>query len=219
MILLGIVVLLIGVGAGAVTYVATTGRNATIAVEALGFTRTASAIELAAYGLVAALVFCLGWALIAAGLRRRGRVKRDDRERARIDELERRAGADRAESERRFEEAGRRDEDLRRRDDDLGHREKEVSLRHDRLDAREQQVSRGEQALSRRQREFEEQRKPSVADVVSGRAQGNVHDGTAEWVVPTPAYTEPADTRKIATTSSPDAVTEEMPRATGDNRR
>lgn len=218
MILLGIVVLLIGVGAGAVTYLATAGRNGTIAVEALGFTRTASAIELASYGLVAALAFCLGWALIAAGLRRRGRVKRDDRERARIDELERRAGADRAESERRFEDAGRRDEDLRRRDDDLGRREKEVSLRHDRLDAREQQVSRGEQALTRRQQEFEEQLKPSVADVVAGRATGNVHDGTAEWVVPAPVPPASAETREINTATVPDAVTEEMPRATGDNR-
>lgn len=222
MILLGIVVLLIGVGAGAVTYLATGGRSGTIAVEALGFTRTASAIELAAYGLVAALVFCLGWALIAAGLRRRGRVKRDERERERVDALERRAAADRADSDRRFEEAGRRDEDLSRRDSEIGRREREVSVRHDRLDAREQQLSRDEQQLTRRQEEFEERLKPSVADVVAGRAAGSVHDGTAEWVVPTPAYPAAAETREISTTAStttsPDAVTEEMPRANGDGR-
>ncbi|OFE15291.1 hypothetical protein BA895_06000 [Humibacillus sp. DSM 29435] len=218
MILLGIVVLLVGVGAGAVTYLATAGRDGTIAVEALGFTRTASAIELAAYGLAAALVFCIGWALISAGLRRRGRVKRDERERARIDELERRASADRAESERRFEEAGRRDEDLRRRDDDLGRREKEVSLRHDRLDVREQQVASAEQALAHRRQEFEEQLRPSVADVVAGRAQGSVHDGTAEWVGPAPVPTVSAETREISTTASPDAVTEEMPRTSGEHR-
>ncbi|MEO6999843.1 MAG: hypothetical protein ABI112_17345 [Terracoccus sp.] len=221
MILLGVVILLIGIGAGAVTYLATAGRDGTIAVKALGFTRTASAIELAAYGLVAALLFCLGWALIAAGLRRRGRVKRDERERARIDAIEQRAAAERADNERRFQEAGRREEDLRRRDDDLGRREKEVSVRHDRIDAREQQIARGEQALTRRQQEFEEAMKPSVADVVSGRAQGSVHDGTAEWVVPTPALPAPttaAETREIRTTTSPDAVTEEMPRTNGDHR-
>ncbi len=218
MILLGIVVLLIGVGAGAVTYLATRGRSGTVAVEALGFTRTASAIELAAYGLVAALVFCLGWALIAAGLRRRSRVKRDEHERERIGALERRAAADHADSDRRFEEAGRRDEDLSRRDSELGRREREVSVRHDRLDAREEQISRDEQDLTRRQEEFEESLKPSVADVVAGRAQGSVHDGTAEWVVPTPVYTAPAETREISTTTSPDAVTQEMPRANGDGR-
>ena len=218
MILIGIVILLVGVGAGAVTYLATAGRDGSIAVEALGFTRNASAIELAAYGVVAALIFCIGWALIAAGLRRRGRVKRDERERVRIDELERRAAAERADNERRFEEAGRRDEDLKRRDDDLGRREREVSVRHDRLDTREQQVSQAEQTLTRRQEEFEEQLRPSVADVVAGRAKGSVHDGTAEWVGPTPVPTASAETREISTATAPDAVTEEMPRAKGDSR-
>lgn len=219
MILIGIVVLLIGLGAGAVTYLATAGRNGTISVQALGFTRAASGIELAAYGLAAALLFCLGWALIAGGLRRRGRVKRDEHERTRIDGLERRAAAERADNERRFQEAGRREEDLRRRDDDLGRREKEVSVRHDRIDAREQHIALGEQELTRRQQEFEESLKPSVADVVSGRASGSVHDGTAEWVVSTPAYDAPAETREIRTTTSADAVTEEMPPANGDGRR
>ena len=218
MILLGIVLLLIGIGAGAVTYLATAHRSGTISVAAFGFTRTAGALELAAYGLVAALLFCLGWALFAAGLRRRGRVKRDERERAHIDEIERRATAQRAESDQRFADAGLRDEELRRRDDDLARREKEVSVRHDRLDAREEDLSRREQDLFRDKQEFDERRKPAVADVVTGRAQGSVHDGTAEWVVPTPAPTASAETRKIGSATSPDAVTEELPRAHGDSR-
>lgn len=219
MILLGIVILLVGTGAGAVVYLATAGRSATISVEAFGFSRTATAIELAAYGLAAALVFCLGWALIAAGVRRRGRVKRNEREQARVDELERRAAADLSDSEHRFQEAGRRDEDLSRRDHDLGRREREVSVRHDRLDDREQQLSERERDLTRRTHAFDEQRKPSVADVVAGRAKGSVHDGTAEWVGPAavPLVSEP--TREIDPNSSSQDVTEEMPRPQSDGRR
>lgn len=219
MILFGIVFLLVGIGVGAVVYLATAGRTGTIGVEAFGLSRAATAIELAAYGLATALIFCLGWALIAAGVRRRGRVKRGEREQARIDELERRASADLADSERRFQEAGRRDDDLGRRDHDLGRREREVSVRHDRLDDREQQLSGRERELARRTHEFDEQRKPSVADVVAGRATGSVHDGTAEWVGPAAVPLLSQDTREIDTHPSSGAATEEMQRPRSDGRR
>jgi hypothetical protein len=60
-----------------------------------------------------------------------------------------------------------RDEDFRRRDDELAILARE-------LDAREKEVQRLEGA-------YREQVSPSVADVVTGRAEGRVSEGTAEW--------------------------------------
>jgi hypothetical protein len=66
-----------------------------------------------------------------------------------------------------MEEAGLRDEDLRRR-------EEELTARREELEARDQD-------LSRREAGWREQNRPSVADVVTGRAEGSVSQGTAEW--------------------------------------
>src|SRR6478752_6783704 len=60
------------------------------------------------------------------------------------------------------------------RDEDLRRRESELSARHEGLDTREAE-------LSRREAEWREREGPSVADVVTGRAEGNVHEGTASW--------------------------------------
>lgn len=144
MILLGIILLLLGVGVGVVAYLATLGRAGTISVEAFGFTRDASAIELAIYGAAAVLLFSLGWALISAALRRRSRAKRTQRENARVAELEGRTEEERVGHERRWQDAGMRDEDLTRR-------ERELSARHDGLDAREQDLARRESELRGRQ--------------------------------------------------------------------
>lgn len=167
MALLGVLLLLVGAGAGVVTYLATHAAAGTVAVTAFGFTRNATPLELVLYGAVSVLLFALGWAMVSAAARRRARSRREDKEAARLTEVEENAEAARLDHERRFEEAGRRDEDLRRR-------ENELSARHEGLDTREAE-------LARREAEWRERQGPSVADVVTGRAEGNVHEGTASW--------------------------------------
>ncbi|GAA2480765.1 hypothetical protein [Terrabacter carboxydivorans] len=167
MALLGLILLLVGAGAGVVTYLATHAAAGTVAVSAFGFTRNATPFELVLYGAVAVLLFAIGWAMVAAAARRRARVRREEKEAARLAEVEETAEAARRDHEHRFEEARLRDEDLRRR-------ESELSARHEGLDTREAE-------LARREAEWREREGPSVADVVTGRAEGSVSDGTASW--------------------------------------
>jgi membrane protein implicated in regulation of membrane protease activity len=167
MALIGVILLLIGAGAAVVTYIGAQAAGGTIALSALGFSRTVSPLELAIYAGVAVLLIALGWALLSAAARRRVRARREQKESARIAEVEEKAETARLDHERRFEEAGLRDEDLRRREDEL-------TTRHETLDSRESE-------LARREAEWRERQGPSVADVVTGRAEGNVHQGTASW--------------------------------------
>ncbi|WP_076263566.1 hypothetical protein [Intrasporangium flavum] len=167
MALLGVVLLLLGIGAGATAFVAARSTAATLTVTAFGFSRNATALELVAYGAIALLLFALGWALLARSARRRARSRREERDAARLAEVQDTAEADRLEHERRFEEAGLRDDDLRRREDQL-------AARHEGLDTREAE-------LERREAEWREREGPSRADVVTGRAEGSVADGTARW--------------------------------------
>lgn len=172
MILLGIILLLLGAGLGTATFLGVRDETGTVQLEALGFSRASQPLELVALGAIAMLLFALGWALVAASARRRARIRRDERETERLADLERTADADRAEQERRFEEASLRDEDLRSRETRLDAWAQE-------LDAREQDVARLEQA-------YQERVGPSVADVVTGRAEGSVAEGTAHWAHTTP---------------------------------
>jgi len=168
MALLGVILLLVGAGVGVVSYLATHAAAGTVAVTAFGFTRNATPLELVVYGAAAVLLFALGWALVSAAARRRARLRREEKEAARVTELEENAEAARLDHERHLQEAGLRDEDLRRR-------ESELSARHEGLDTREAE-------LSRREAEWREREGPSVADVVTGRADGSVNEGTASWV-------------------------------------
>ena len=167
MALIGVVLLLIGAGAAVVTYIGAQAAGGTIALTALGFTRNVSPLELALYAAVSVLLLALGWALLSAAARRRARARREDKEAARLGEVEEKAETARLDHERRFEEAGLRDEDLQRR-------EAELTARHEGLDSRESE-------LARREAEWRDRQGPSVADVVTGRAEGNVHEGTASW--------------------------------------
>ncbi len=167
MALLGVILLLAGAGAGVVAYLATRGAAGPVTVTAFGLSRDASPVELVLYGAVAVLLFALGWALLSASARRRARLRREERASARISEVEESAETARLEHERRFEEAGLRDDDLRRR-------ESELAARHEGLDTREAE-------LARREAEWREREGPSRADVVTGRAEGSVADGTARW--------------------------------------
>ncbi|HET7397415.1 MAG TPA: hypothetical protein VFJ94_02740 [Intrasporangium sp.] len=172
MILLGLLLILLAVGVGAVTTAAATSQSATTRVAMFGLERNAHLIELVVAGALTVLLFALGWALVSAALRRRARVRREERASERVAEAERAAESARLEHERRLEEAGLRDEDLRRRESALDERQ-------DRLDARERELDRLEAA-------YREKVGPSVADVVTGRAEGNVREGTATWSDETP---------------------------------
>ena len=167
MALLGVILLLVGAGVGVVAYLATRGAAGPVTLSAFGLSRDASPIELVLYGAVAVLLFALGWALLSASARRRARLRREERANARIIEAEEGAENARLEHERRFEEAGLRDDDLRRR-------ESELAARHEGLDTREAE-------LARREAELRDREGPSRADVVTGRAEGSVAEGTARW--------------------------------------
>ncbi|MDC5696760.1 hypothetical protein OO014_05780 [Intrasporangium calvum] len=174
MVLLGLALLLLGVGLGTAAYLGVRDETGTVTLEALGFSRDAQPLELLLLGAAAMLLFALGWALVAAAARRRGRFRRDEREAERLVELERAAEADHLEQERRFEEASLRDEDLRNRESHLDAWAQE-------LDAREREVARLEEVHHQRV-------SPSVADVVTGRAEGSVSEGTAHWSHTTPRH-------------------------------
>src|SRR5215471_19281714 len=135
MALLGVILLLAGIGAGVYAYVGTHATTDTTTVTAFGFSREATPLELVAYGAIAMLLFALGWALLSASARRRGRVRREEREGSRVAELEERSESDRLDYERRLDEAGLHDEDLRRR-------ESQLSARHEGLDQREAELAR-----------------------------------------------------------------------------
>ncbi|MGW5241096.1 hypothetical protein ACWEOW_19355 [Monashia sp. NPDC004114] len=139
MALLGVILLLAGIGAGVYAYVGTHALTATTTVTAFGFSREATPLELVGYGVLAMLLFALGWALLTASARRRARARRLEREDSRVAQLEERSASDRLEHDRRFEEAGLRDEDLRRR-------EAELAARHEGLNQREAELSHRESA-------------------------------------------------------------------------
>ncbi|EWT01273.1 hypothetical protein N865_05555 [Intrasporangium oryzae NRRL B-24470] len=177
MTLLGLVLILAGAALGVLAVAATSGHAGTITVSALGFSREAHALELVIVGAAATLLVCLGWALVSAAMRRRARVRREDRERERVAELEQAAEDERVEHERRMAEAGASQEALTRR-------AAELDERHGALDAREQE-------LARREAEWRDREGPSVADVVTGRAQGSVTEGTAQWSEGSTTTSEP----------------------------
>lgn len=181
MVLVGIILLLLGAGLGTAVFLGARDATGTIPIEALGFSRDAHPLELVVLGAVAMLLLALGWALVAGAARRRARIRRDEREVERLAELERTAEADRIEQERRFEEASLRDEDLRGRESRLDAWAQE-------LDARESEVARLEEA-------YKERVGPSVADVVTGRAEGSVSEGTAHWAHTTPRRQTEGDPR------------------------
>ena len=190
MILIGVVLLIIGAGAGAVAFVGARGQTSRTELSAFGFSREVAPLEILIIGALAALLFCIGWAVVAASLRRRARRRREDRERERVAGIQREAEGARVDHERRFDEAGLRDEDFRRREDEL-------DARHQSLDAREQEIARLESA-------YKEKVTPSVADVVTGRAAGRVSEGTAAWTdSPAPAEPGPDATRPLPSTESP----------------
>jgi len=179
MVLLGLILMIVGAGVGALAFIAASDGTGTVQITALGFTRQAPPVEVFVIGVIAMLLVALGWGLLAASARRRARARREEREADRIADLEDAAEAARLEHERRFEQASIRDQDLRSREDALADRAAD-------LDAREREVARLEAA-------YREKVSPSVADVVTGRAEGSVSAGTAHWSHTTPREPSPRE--------------------------
>jgi membrane protein implicated in regulation of membrane protease activity len=167
MILLGLILIVLGAALGVVAYLAATSHSQLVELTALGWTRGFSPLELLVIGAAAVLLIWLGWALAGATLRRRSRVRREEREQERYAELERTHAEYRTEQETRFEEARLRDEDFARREEQIRTRQAEIELR--------------EEELSHRETQWRDRESPTVADVVTGRAEGQVSQGTAQW--------------------------------------
>ncbi len=165
MILLGLILIVLGAALGLATYLAATPTSQTVELTEWGFTRASSAVELLVIGAAAMLLIWLGWSAMSATMRRRTRLRREEREQERFAELERKHEEYRTENDRRFEEAGLRDEDFVRREEQIQTRQAEIDLRED--------------ELARRETQWRD--RPSVADVVTGRAQGSVTQGNAQW--------------------------------------
>ena len=163
MVLLGVILMLLGAGTGVVAYLAARGAASTVTATAFGFSRNVTAVELVIYGAVAVLLFALGWAMLSAAARRRVRRRREDKESARLTEVEEDADTARRNHERELQEAGLREEDLRRR-------ENELAARHEGLDTREAELTRREAEWRDREAEWRDRESPSVADRVTGRA-------------------------------------------------
>lgn len=166
MILLGLILIVLGAALGLVAWLAATPTAQTIELSEFGFTRASGPLELLIIGGAAVLLVWLGWAAMSATMRRRARLRREEREHERYAELERTHADYRTETDRRFEEARLRDEDFVRREEQLQTRQAEIDLR--------------EEELARRETAWRD--RPSVADVVTGRATGSVTRGGAEYV-------------------------------------
>ena len=171
MVLLGLILVALGLVVGVIAYLGAAGQSQTIELTAVGWTRAFSVLELLIIGAVAVLLVWLGWAAISSTLRRRARARREERERERYAELERTHADYVTESERRLEEGHLRDEDFARREEQIRNRQAEIELREDEI-ARREAARRDNRGPGR----------PTVADVVTGRAEGRVSEGTAQWV-------------------------------------
>lgn len=139
MILLGLLLLLLGVGMGTVTYLAASSQSERIHIAAYGFARDANALELVLLGAGTAFILATGWAYIAASVRRRARLRREDAEDARLDELDRVHAEALADKDRQLSEAAAREQELTHQVRELTVREAELEIRARELALRESQ--------------------------------------------------------------------------------
>jgi hypothetical protein len=139
LILLGLLLLLLGAGIGTITYLAASSQSERIHIAASGFSRDASALELVLLGAGTAFVLAVGWAYIAAWLRRQARIRREDAEDERLDELDRAHAEALAEKDRQLAQAAAREQELTHQVRELSVREAELGIRARELSLRESQ--------------------------------------------------------------------------------
>lgn len=175
MIVIGILLLLLGAGVGAFAWFGLADETGRIMVSALGLSFEASPFQLVVLGALGMALLALGWAALAARARRAARERRERQHATALAEERDKSAAQRTQLEQQFEQAQLRDEDFSRR-------ERELSARADGLEGREHELNLRDRELSRRETEWRDRMPPSRADVLAGRAVGNVADGTARWV-------------------------------------
>ena len=139
MFLLGLLLLLLGAGIGTITYLAASSQSERIHISAYGFARDASALELVLLGAGTAFILAVGWAYVAASMRRRARLRQEDEEDDRLDELERTHAEVLAEKDRQLDQAAQRELDLSHQLRELQVREAELQIRARELSLRETQ--------------------------------------------------------------------------------
>lgn len=139
MILLGLTLLLVGAGVSTITFLAASSQSERIHISAYGFARDASALELALLGAAATLILCAGWAYLAAAARHRARLRREDEEDDRLDELDRAHAEALAEKDRQLSQAALREQELSHQVRELQVREAELEIRSRELAQRESQ--------------------------------------------------------------------------------
>jgi hypothetical protein len=138
-ILLGLLLLLLGVGIGTITYLAASSQSERIHIAAYGFARDANALELVLLGAGTAVILAVGWAYIAAWLRRQARMRREDEEDTRLDELDRTHAEEVADKDRQLAQAAQREQELSHQVRELTVREAELEIRARELSLRETQ--------------------------------------------------------------------------------
>lgn len=139
MILLGLLLLLLGAGIGTITYLAASSQSERIHIAAYGFSRDAGALELVLLGAGTVVILAIGWAYIAAWLRRQARLRREDDEDSRLDELDERHRQALAEKDRQLTQAAAREQELTHQLRELSVREAEFEIRARELALRETQ--------------------------------------------------------------------------------
>lgn len=139
LILLGLMLLLLGAGIGTITYLAASSQSERIHIAAYGFARDASALELVLLGAGTVLILAMGWAYVAAWLRRQARLRREDEEDSRLDELDQRHREALAEKDRQLAQAAAREQELTHQLRELSVREAEFDIRARELALRETQ--------------------------------------------------------------------------------
>jgi hypothetical protein len=137
--LLGLLLLLLGGGIGTITYLAASSQSERIHISAYGFARDASALELVLLGAGTAFLIAVGWAYVAASMRKRARLRQEDEEDDRLDELERTHTEVLAEKDRQLDQAAQRELDLTHQLRELTVREAELEIRTRQLSLRETQ--------------------------------------------------------------------------------
>lgn len=139
MFLLGLLLLLLGAGIGTITYLAASSQSERIHISAYGFARDASALELVLLGAGTAFILAVGWAYVAASMRRRARLRQEDEEDDRLDELDRAHAEVIAEKDRQLSQAALREQELTHVVRELQVREAELEIRARELSQREDQ--------------------------------------------------------------------------------
>jgi uncharacterized membrane protein len=97
MVILGLLILLVAVAAGAAVYLSAATLSGTYSFDILGAKVTTNPLGLVLASAVVVLVFWFGWGVLRAGMRRSARRRREAKE------ADRQAEAERAEAERQAE--------------------------------------------------------------------------------------------------------------------